>query len=56
MSLLGRSKKPDMGIMDNCLLQPHHLLQANPRFEEKTTSFVAILAKNTCVYGCRLLQ
>ena len=55
VSLLERFMKPGMGIIDNFLLQPRHFYQANPNFGGKSTSFVAALAQNTCVHGCRLV-
>ena len=55
ISSLGRFLKPVMGIMDKCLLQPRHFLSSQSPFWRKTTSCVAVLAQNTCVYGCRLV-
>ena len=52
---LGRFMKPGMATMVNFPVQPHHFLQSQPSFWWKWTSFVAVMAQNTCVYGCRLV-
>ena len=52
---LGRFMKPGMGIMVNFPVQPHHFCKASPHFGGKWTSFVAVMAQNTCVYDCRLI-
>ena len=56
ISVLERFMKSGIGIMDTFPIQPHHFLQSQSSFWISTwTSFVAILAQNTCVYGCRLV-
>ena len=53
VSLLERFMKPGTGIIDGCLLQHHSFISNSPIFGGKLTSFVAVLAQNTCVCGCR---
>ena len=55
VSVLERFMKPGMGIIDNFLLQTHHLLQSKSTFWGKATNFVAVLAQSICVYGFRLI-
>ena len=55
ISALERFTKPGMGIMDKFLLQIYHLLPSQSPFWRKTDKFVAVLAQNTRVYGCRLV-
>ena len=47
--------KPRTGIIDGFLVQPDIFCQANPDFGAKLSNCLAIMAKNTCVYGCRLV-
>ena len=53
VSSLSRFMKPRMRIIDGFLLQPHHFYQNSPHFGGKLTGFVAVLAQNICVCGCR---
>ena len=53
ISSLKRFMKPGMGIIDTYLLQPYHFLLASPHFEGTLSSCWSVLAKKTCVVGCR---
>ena len=55
ISSLSRFMKPGSGMVDGFVLQHHHLYQTSPHFGGNTTSFVDVLAQNTCVCvcGCR---
>ena len=53
--LLGRFMKPGMGIMNKFLLKLHNFLPSRSPFWREMDTFVAIMAQNTCVYGCRLI-
>ena len=44
-----------MGTMDNFFCNLTISFQTNPNFGGKPTSFVAVLAKNTCVYSFRMV-
>ena len=52
---LGRFMRPQMGIMDNFPVQPHHFLQSQPSFWWQMDYCVAVMAQNICVYGWRLV-
>ena len=55
ISLSERFIEPLMVIMDQCVLQPHYFLPRKSPFGGKSTSFVAVMAHNTCVYVRRLV-
>ena len=50
-----RFVKPGMGIMVIFQSNLTIFCKASPHFGQKWTSFVAILAQNTCLCGCRLI-
>ena len=52
-SSLSRFLKLGRGIIDGFLLEPHYFYWTRPHFGGKLNSFVAVLAQNTCVGGCR---
>ena len=55
--LLGEVMKPVVGMIDIFILQLLSFLQSPYRFWKKTdSSFAAVLARDICVYGCRLVH